>query len=313
MRVIVIGAGLSGLMAARELHGAGHHVTVLDKGRGVGGRMATRRIGDAVFDHGAQFFTVRTDEFAAHVDGWLRTGVAREWCRGFADHDGHPRYVGTDGMTGVAKHLARGLDVRTGTLAFTLEDGDGSLLVKTDDGVLHPADRVIVTTPTPQAFGFLMNVGLELPAELRGGEYVRTLGLLAVLDSDGHAVPAPGGVQDPDGTFQFVGDNKAKGISPVPALTFHFSASFSAEHYDDDPQELHLLMTEEVRPWLGSARIVESQTKKWRFATPVAVHPERCWTSPDRRVILAGDCFSGPRMEAAALSGLAAAATVIAG
>ena len=70
MRVIVVGAGLSGLMAAQEIHNAGHEVIVFDKGRGVGGRLATRRIDAATLDHGAQFFTVRTNEFAAHVDKW---------------------------------------------------------------------------------------------------------------------------------------------------------------------------------------------------------------------------------------------------
>ena len=282
----------------------------MDKGRGVGGRLATRRIGDAVFDHGAQFFTVRTDEFASIVDEWLQAKVAREWCRGFAEHDGHPRYVGTAGMTSIAKHMARGMDVRTSTLAFTLRDKNGSLVVRTDDGDDHAADTVILTAPTPQSFSFLMNIGRELPAELRGGEYVRTLGLLAVLDSDDHNVPAPGGVQNPDDTFQFIGDNKAKGISPVPALTFHFSPEFSAAHYDDDPDELHLLMRESVREWCGSSRIIDSQVKKWRFATPQAVHPDRCWSTHDGRVIVAGDAFAGPRVEAAVLSGLAAAAVV---
>ena len=125
MRTVIIGAGLSGLMAARSLHDAGVEVTVIDKGRGVGGRLATRRIGDARFDHGAQFFTVRSDEFRSHVDGWLAAGVVREWCRGFGENDGHPRYVGAGGMTSLAKHLASGLDVRTGELAFTLREEHG--------------------------------------------------------------------------------------------------------------------------------------------------------------------------------------------
>ena len=53
-RLVVVGAGLAGLTAAQALTDA-FDVIVLDKGRGFGGRMATRRIGDATFDHGAQF------------------------------------------------------------------------------------------------------------------------------------------------------------------------------------------------------------------------------------------------------------------
>ena len=41
--VIVIGAGISGLMCATELERNGYSVQVLDKGRGPGGRMSTRR------------------------------------------------------------------------------------------------------------------------------------------------------------------------------------------------------------------------------------------------------------------------------
>jgi len=103
MKITVVGAGLSGLIAARDLASRGHTVVVVDKGRGVGGRLATRRIGDAVFDHGAQFFTVRDARFQAIVDEWLDGGVVRVWCHGFGtEQDGFPRYVGTAGMTSIA-------------------------------------------------------------------------------------------------------------------------------------------------------------------------------------------------------------------
>ena len=84
MRVVIVGAGLAGLTAAGALV-ADHDVVLLDKGRSPGGRLATRRIGGAVFDHGAQFFTVRSDEFGRRVDRWRRDGVVAEWCRGFGD------------------------------------------------------------------------------------------------------------------------------------------------------------------------------------------------------------------------------------
>ena len=88
MDVVVIGAGMSGLVAARELVAAGARVRVIDKGRSVGGRLATRRIGDARLDHGAQFFTVRTPAFQQRVDDWLDRGLVRVWTHGFGDGDG---------------------------------------------------------------------------------------------------------------------------------------------------------------------------------------------------------------------------------
>ncbi|MFN9945496.1 MAG: FAD-dependent oxidoreductase [Planctomycetota bacterium] len=63
--VAVVGGGIAGLAAARALQHAGVRATVFDKGRSAGGRAATRRREPHQFDHGAQFFTVRTPGFAA--------------------------------------------------------------------------------------------------------------------------------------------------------------------------------------------------------------------------------------------------------
>jgi predicted NAD/FAD-dependent oxidoreductase len=60
MKFVVVGAGISGCVCAYELSKAGHEVVVVEKGRGVGGRMATRRMQGARIDHGAQFLTARS-------------------------------------------------------------------------------------------------------------------------------------------------------------------------------------------------------------------------------------------------------------
>ena len=70
-QVLVVGAGLSGLIAARELQKNGISTAIVDKGTSVGGRLATRRIAGGVADHGAQFFTARTNIFKAEIDEWL--------------------------------------------------------------------------------------------------------------------------------------------------------------------------------------------------------------------------------------------------
>ena len=82
--VIVIGAGVSGLIAARTLQANGARVLVLDKGRGVGGRLATRRTQSGIFDHGAQLFTARDPQFRLLVEAWQAAGIVRPWSTGFA-------------------------------------------------------------------------------------------------------------------------------------------------------------------------------------------------------------------------------------
>jgi renalase len=313
VRVGVVGAGIAGLMAARELTAAGAEVVLFDKGRSPGGRLATRRIAGARVDHGAQFFTTRSDEFARHVGRWTRSGLVFEWCRGFgSEPDGYPRYAVRNGMSALAKHLADGLDVRCNSLVFSLHrDERRAWQVKLDDASVHSFDALVTTCPLPQSYSLLVSAEVTVPEVLWRTDYERTLGLLAVLDRPS-AIPAPGGVQHQP-PFQFVADNSLKGISHVPALTVHADAGWSATHWDEPRDSTHAALVELAQPFLGDARIVESQVKRWRFATPTKIWPEPCWSPDDGTpVVLAGDAFAGPRVEGAALSGLAAAARLLA-
>ena len=309
MRVVVIGAGIAGLMAAQSLSKSGHDVVVVDKGRSPGGRIATRRIDDATLDHGAQFFTVRESLFESHVSEWIASGVVSEWCRGFdstaQNNDGYPRYRGVRGMTDIAKHLAQGLDVRCNTLAFSIARGATSKWqLKIDDGSVLDADAILVTCPLPQAYALLVTAGIELPESMLRTEYDLTICLLAVLDRPS-SVAKPGGLQNPDEIFSFIADNAIKGISSAVALTMHANPQFSLEHWDTSTDDVQLLLLERAGPWIGDATVVTSQIKKWRLATPLTIWPERYWAND--MIVLAGDAFGGPKIEGAALSGLAAA------
>jgi len=309
MRVVVVGAGIAGLMAAQSLSNSGHDVVVVDKGRSPGGRIATRRIDDATLDHGAQFFTVRDSLFESHVSEWIASGVVTEWCRGFdtttQNNDGFPRYRGVRGMTDIAKHLAQGLDVRCNTLAFSIAPGATSKWqLKIDDGSVLDGDAIIVTCPLPQAYALLVTAGIELPESMLRTEYDRTICLLAVLDTSS-VVTKPGGLQNPDETFSFIADNAIKGISSATALTLHANPQFSLEHWDTSTDDVQRLLLERAGPWIGDATVITSQIKKWRLATPLTIWPERYWVND--MIVLAGDAFGGPKIEGAALSGLAAA------
>ena len=122
-RVAIVGAGLSGLVVARSLSEIAA-VTVFEKGRGAGGRIATRYAGDFEFDHGAQFFTARTATFRKFLQPLLEDGIIADWRANFAQLDrdritelrswdeSYPHFVGTPRMNRVGKHLAVGLDIR---------------------------------------------------------------------------------------------------------------------------------------------------------------------------------------------------------
>ena len=74
--VVIVGAGLAGLLLARELQTRGRRPVLLEKSRGPGGRLATKRVEGVVFDQGAQFFTARTPRFAAEIEAWLAQAAA---------------------------------------------------------------------------------------------------------------------------------------------------------------------------------------------------------------------------------------------
>jgi predicted NAD/FAD-dependent oxidoreductase len=299
MRAVVVGAGLSGLACARSLTASGHEVTVLDKGRSPGGRLATRRLEGAVLDHGAQFFTVRDEAFADEVASLVALGLVTTWCNGFAAADGHPRYVVRGGMNALAKHLATGLDVRCGHLAFGVHPGSSG------------GWSVVLTCPIPQTMSLCVTAGVDVPRELWGIEYDRTLALLAVLGGPS-AVAPPGGRQHPDEVFSFVGDNRAKGVSSVPALTLHANPDWSLAHWDDEPAVLESALRAAAAPYVGDSPVLAAQVKRWRFATPRTTWPDPCWRADSTApLVFAGDAFAGPRVEGAYSSGLAAAAAVL--
>ena len=65
--IVIIGSGIAGLSCARRLAQAGRTSLVVDKGRGVGGRVATRRAEGFQFDHGAQYIYAKNADFAALI------------------------------------------------------------------------------------------------------------------------------------------------------------------------------------------------------------------------------------------------------
>ena len=317
---VVVGAGISGLLAAKALNESGWAVTVLDKSRGVGGRMATRRVGEGTFDHGAQFFTVRGERFANLVEGWLRAGVATEWTRGFADaegqpnEDGHPRYRGSEGMTSIPKHIAQGLDVRTSERVVGVDDGDDGWEIECESGLRVAGGALVLGVPVQQALDLTSSGSYTLPdgarRQLEAVSYNPCLALMILLD-DSTGVPEPGGMQIKSEPLDWICDNRRKGISEAPAVTVHAGPEWSRSHFEDDETEITESMISRASDHLGTdlaSTTVETSLARWRFSWVKNPHPEPCLVASDVPPLLfCGDAFGQPKVEGAALSGLAAA------
>ncbi len=302
---VIIGAGLAGLTAATRLQAAGQTVRIIDKGRGVGGRLATRRIGAATLDHGAQFFTVRGDDFRTTIDEAIAAGVVDVWCYGFGDDDGYPRFYCPNGMTAFAKWLAEPLDIALSTKATSIAAVDG-WRVTLEDGTHCEAPSLIVTSPIPQTLALLDAGRVPAPAQLRDVTYKSILGLLVTLEQ-ASAIAAPGGIQrSEDDLFTFIADNHLKGVSAVPALTFHVNGAVSEARWDDPPALVIADLLKAAEPWIGPAPIIDVELKKWRYAAPHTALEERSMVVAEG-LVLGGDAFGGPKVEGAFNSGVAAA------
>lgn len=308
--VVVVGAGLSGLMAADALSAEGAEVVILEKAQGPGGRLATRRVQAGtqvgVFDHGAQFFTVRSDRFAAVIGDWpvhvwhhgpdTAARVTDDPSTVCSGDDGHPRYVGSAGMNGIAKHLATGLDVRPQQQVRRITDRAQGWGIQVAGASALVARAVVVTCPGPQAAALVPAVAVP---DLG---YHPCLALLAVLDR----APGRPAVQFDDGPVHYLADNASKGISPAPAVTVHASGPWSAAHFDDDDTAITGALLRLVRPWLNGAAVLGTQVKRWRYSAPADPHPDPA-VAVAPGLVLAGDGFGQAKVEGAVLSGVAAA------
>ena len=301
---IIIGAGMAGMAAARTLVNANLPVLVLDKGRGISGRMATRRWGDATFDHGAQYFSAKTTEFQTFVKNAAVSAAIKEWWPDIGDAV-HPRWIGASGMNAMPKLLEENIPILKSKQVVRINENEKGWEVQPEDDDTCQCSSLLVTIPAPQALQLLENSGITLEeSPLPNIAYHPCLVVMARLDKVS-GIPAPGGLKVDGGVLSWLADNFQKGISQTPSVTVHATPEFSYQHLDGDLQAAGQTMIEAATALITPAKVVDWQVHRWRYSLCHNRHDEPFWKAGTRTPLLfGGDGFGMGNVEGAYISGI---------
>lgn len=291
---LVVGAGLCGLAVAAGLAESGVPVTVLDKSRGLGGRLATRRADRWQFDHGAQYLRPKSAVFAAWLDGigavdWSAVPGAR---------------VGAPGMSGLVKPLTEGLDVRSGQQVAGLARSDGLWVACGADGaVLARAPRVVLALPAPQAAALLP--GDPLGAQAGAVAMAPCWTLMAAFDV---RPDLPDAVRDGDAALGWIARDGGKPGRAGETWVAQASADWTRANLDLSREAATAALLDLLRQSAGGRLpgVLHADAHRWLFAQAAAPLGQRCLADPARGLVIAGDWCLGPRAEDAFHSAQAA-------
>ncbi len=328
MKIGVVGAGISGLAAARKLALAGHEVRVIEKKRRPGGKLASREFGGIPADYGFSHFEVNDPDFGQFIDELREEGLVRSWAHGFGLYDGvrlhdsNPNEYATnlfaapEGMASVARYLSRWTDVTTevkaGGMTFigSNRSRKRAWMVNLTDISVYECDAVILAPPAPEAYGILQTAQDETPARriIRHIDEVRyrpSYALLAVLE--GGTLPFKG-ISCDDRTVSWIGNESSKREGgDASVLLIRSTAEFAREHAQSDAGEVTGLLLDRALDISGLQKRAAGETrlKFWKYYS--AENPLEEYfmelEMEEAPLALVGDYFMGDTLEDAYLSG----------
>ena len=333
INVCIIGAGVSGLTAARILQDKGVQVTVFEKSRGVGGRMATRRLDEkhSSFDHGAQYFTAREPRFINFVNSWLDQGIVARWPSrepsknqsiavlkaGTSNYkpSSEDRFVAVPAMNQICKVLAENLIIEKNVrVKNILSEGATFHLVSEAGDSLGQFDKVVVSTPAFQASELLANFP-QLSSRLSKIEMRPCWATMAAF-SDPLTDKWVGAFID-DSLLSWASRNNTKpGRNPDQEhIVLHANPEWTSRHWDSDPEWTATAMLTEFWNVSGIEPKIPTYltSHRWRYAAPTEPLKPVSYTAGGGNIICCGDWTHGGRVEGAVLSGLSAAETMLEG
>jgi len=309
----VIGAGMAGISCAKDLKEQGFQPTIFEKSRGLGGRLSTRRLSEAIaFDHGAQYVVARSAAFQEALKAAIETGAAQQWRpkslerpRSEIDH----WIVGTPAMNALIKPLADGIDIRPMTTASAVNrEGDIWRVCTPANESGEPFDIVVSSVPAPQA-RVLFASEPAVTAALAKVSMAPCWALMLTFDT-----PFVSGFdvwQSDSDDLVWISRNNSKPQRHVAkdCWVAHASPAWSQHHLELDRDQVADMMVEMLPQALGGRlpEIEHARAHRWRYARTTAPLGQPYLCSEDRTLFLGGDWCLGASVECAFESGQAIA------
>lgn len=326
--IAVIGAGVAGLTCAQQLHQAGYRVVVIEKSRGLGGRLSTRRLQSTHADHGVCYLKPKDDRFKALLTTLLDRSILQTWTDTIYELnaegqlieplDREPRYASPTGISTIAKFLGTGLTIHLNQRVEAINpiNQGWNLQVEangTRSGIT--ATAIISAIPAPQAVPLLDSIlgAEETLSCLRSIQFSACISAIAVYPpQDLSAVSWKGVTSSHDPEIGWVGLDSSKQKSPSqPVVVVQSTAAFANRHLETTElnpigQTLLNKAAQFLEPWLVTPEIL--QVHRWRYAFPINPLTEAFLSAnTNSPLLLTGDWCRGNRAESAFLSGLATA------
>ncbi|WP_420428417.1 NAD(P)/FAD-dependent oxidoreductase [Algiphilus sp.] len=303
MSTAIIGAGPCGLVAGRLLQAAGEPVVLFDKGRGFGGRMATRRHASGCFDHGVPGFRMNDAGWNATLARWHQCDVCAPVELGGIQH-----WTGVGGMSAIGRWLARPLEVRRATHVAAVSS-EGELWDAQHQSLGH-FDRVVITAPAPQAAELADRAAPDCIASLRQVHYAPCWTLMVGLRRPPKAVGAV-----PQPLAQVIRETTKPGRGHTgECWVAHADSAWSTAHLEASADWVQSILWDAFQGIVGMGHrdAMHVATHRWRYARVTRpLEGPGYLASPQAPIFFAGDYCLGDGVECAFRSAEAVAAAVL--
>ena len=315
--VVIVGAGISGITAGKYLHKNGFSVKILDKGKAIGGRLATRRINfndeQLQIDYGCKYLEAHTLEFSQELVDLIKNDTIKKWNTEnqntlLGELENKLKFIGRQSMRQIAIELSKDLNISNGVKITNIDYAGDEWNVIDDKNNLTKAQTIILTMPVPQSLELIKNSKLIIPTEIYNNlskvEYARSIAGILILENSSN-IKNEGGLKLENGPISFITDNNLKGVNnSLTALTIEMANDFSIENWDRSDEEIIELIIDASSEYFNS-KVLKSQIHKWKYSTPRKSYPKKFESvNLPGKLYFAGDAFLGNNVESAYLSGL---------